>query len=285
MSGFFGFGSVPGGTVVGSVLGGSGLFGPNFIPAPVVSGALNIFIPNSVLNQSFLSDFMTVQQQADWQAGVYSVMNIAASGNPPLGYWILTGFGDQTVGTGGQFGLLIDLDPGIDVTINLDSSKLRFYGSGGSGASQSLGATAVDGGDAIRISTGSAHNINLNISNTNGAFTGRLFGAGGGGGFEIAGVSREGSGGAAGYFPGGGGPGSNVGGIYDPANGGASNPNVAGGAANGVGGDAGGALGVAGTNGGGANGGAAGFAVNRLDPGVTVIVNGGGANFIRGAVT
>lgn len=59
MSGFFGFGRITGGTVVGSVLGGSGLFGPNFIPTVVAGNSIvglfsmfnnssGPFLPNSV---------------------------------------------------------------------------------------------------------------------------------------------------------------------------------------------------------------------------------------------
>lgn len=218
-----------------------------------------------------LTTLMTAQQKTDWANGVYSVANLAAGGNPVRGYWVVSGIGGGRAGVNSSFGLAIDVLPATPVTLNIDASRLRFYGGGGYGGSPTFG-----GAGAGALVVFGAGTININIALQSGANIGRLYGGGGGGG------GNNGGGGAAGWSTGISGGTGSPGGVYDAGNGGTSNVNVPGGAGAGAGG-AGGAMGVPGTAGGFA-GGAAGKAVDRqAQPGVTT-VTGSNPLYVRGVV-
>lgn len=250
-----------------------------------------------------IANLMTDPEFTNYIDGVYTVINIAGIGSPSRGYWVVSGSGGagQTeppgaAGVDGYEGFQID-GPPADVVINFDTSLLRIYGGGGSGGSASvalLGSGGVAGSAISMIDEGGA--IDLNITNTSGSNTGRIFGGGGGGGAGDGNLGNPafpcaGGGGAAGWNPGGASQGASqngvAGGVYDADNGGTNNPAVAGGAGGttgGSGGGAGGALGTAGTGSSG-GGGAAGLAVNRNGTaGTTTIISGGAANFVKGVV-
>jgi hypothetical protein len=249
---------------------------------------------------------MTTQQQTDFQNNVYSTVNISGSGSPARGYWIVAGFSGASggiVGGAGEPAFIMDINPTVNLTLNLDSSIVHFYGGGGTGGGSNTVSfgNGGNGGDAIQLSGDGVHSLDFNISNTNGIDTGKIFAGGGGGGAGSGNGGNPqspcgGGGGASGWFAGIGGvasggsvantPGSN-GGVYDSNNGGSNDPNVAGGAGGTTGGTGGGAGGALGANGSGASGGGStgGLAVNRgSQPGTTTIVSGGGTNNIRGTV-
>lgn len=258
--------------------GGANANGPNQ-GGGASSSVLSVLISQDYLftdpdgNGVHLTTLMTPAQQTAYAAGQYTTVNLAAGGNPARGYWVVTGSGGGPVAGNATNGLIIDvLPPGL-VTLNIDATRLRFYGGGGVGGNSVGGG----GGSAIAIFA-AAGSINFNITLQAGANIGRLYGAGGGGG------GPNGGGGAAGWARGvafSGASGS-PGGVYDAANGGASNVNVPGGAP-GAGGGAGAAMGLAGTTTGFA-GGAAGFALRRFGiAGVTTVI-GSDPLYVRGVV-
>lgn len=251
----------------------------------------------------FIEDLMTGPEATNYFNGVYATINIAGTGAPGRGYWVITGDGGagQTAppgasGVSGGDGFVID-GPPANVVINFDTSLIRIYGGGASGGSAdpTLFGSGGVGGSAISMIDGGG-SVDLNITNTNGSNTGRIFGGGGGGGAGAGNLGNPafpcaGGGAAAGWNPGGASQGGSqngvAGGVYDANNGGTNDPAVAGGAGGttgGSGGGAGGGLALAGTGASGA-GGAAGLAVNRNGTaGTTTIISGGAANFVKGVV-
>lgn len=231
-----------------------------------------------------LTDLMTGPQLAQYAAGFYATVNLAGAPAPPRGYWVVTGAGGQFTQAGDD-GLVIDGPTGHAISVNIDSSLVRFYGGGGCSGNESS-FIAGAGGSAITLTGASQVNVNLSISGA-----GKLFGGGGGGG----GGGTGGGGGAGGWFGGNGLDGGHVGGVYDLLNGGTGSPDVAGGAPGAVPpghlGGAGGGLGLPGANGtdtfgGNHPGAAAGFAINRgSTPGATAITAGNNPANVRGSVT
>lgn len=258
----------------------------------------------------FVSQLMTAQQQADFQAGNYTSLSISGAGSPARGYWVVSGAAGTRSGTitsAGGIGLDFDLDANnASLPITINSAIVHFYGGGGIGGSAiaPLFGAGGNGGAAIDLEGFfTPTTIDITVNNSDGIHTGKLFGGGGGGGASGAApvpptvtVALGGGGGAGGWLPGPGGAASggtlqntpgNPGGTYDAGNGGTNDPNVAGGAGVSGGGTnsgAGGALGVTGSNAGG-GGGFGGFAINREgSSGTTTIASGGGAANIRGTV-
>lgn len=297
MSGFFGDGQIPGGVVLGNLLGKGGFFGPIFAPAG--GHVLNLSVGQDFIGADgntgtgtpanpglTLTQLMSAQQAANFEAGMYTTVNISGSGAPARGYWIISGGGTPPAGAlggaaiSGGDGFIIDDSSPNAVTFNFDLSLIRLYGGGGCGADELRGAG--NGGQALNISTNNGADVNVNVSIVSGLQSGRLFGGGGGGGSTGI-FGSGGGGGAAGLRPGGNSAeGGTSGGVYDPVNGGVSNPNVTGGAGTGGGGNGGG-LGADGLVGSLGTGGAA-VARGAGITGVTTITSGNDANHVRGAV-